>query len=63
MALTYKQRAFVEHFLGNAQWNATEAARRAGYKLPVVQGPRLLGNVRVQRHIAERLREMGAVGT
>jgi len=34
MALTYKQRAFVEHFLamGDAQWNATEAAKLAGYK-------------------------------
>lgn len=29
MALTTKQRAFVEHYL--ATWNASEAARRAGY--------------------------------
>lgn len=60
MSLTYKQRAFVEHFLGVAQWNATEAARRAGYKHPNKQGPRLLVNVGIQRHIADRLHEMGA---
>jgi len=60
MAVTYKQWAFVEHFLGDAQWNATEAARRVGYKHPNKQGPRLLMNDGVRRHIAERLREMGA---
>lgn len=31
MALSLKQRTFVEHYLGEANGNATEAARRAGY--------------------------------
>lgn len=30
MSLTNKQKAFIEHYLET--WNATEAARRAGYK-------------------------------
>ena len=60
MALTYKQRAFVEHFLGEAQWNATEAARRAGYKHPNMAGPRLLVNDSVRQHIVDRLHAMGA---
>ncbi len=54
--LTIKQRAFIEAYL--ACWNATEAARRAGYKHPDVQGPRLLGNVRVRAAIEERLTGM-----
>jgi len=29
--LTYKQKLFVEHYLGEANGNATDAARRAGY--------------------------------
>ena len=60
MSLTYKQRAFVEHFLGDAQWNATEAARRAGYKFPNVEGCRLLVNANVRQHITDRLHAMGA---
>ena len=60
MALTYKQRAFVEHFLGEAQWNATEAARRAGYAYPNVEGCRLLVNANVKVHIINRLHAMGA---
>ena len=64
MALTYKQRAFVEHFLGDAQWNATEAARRAGYKgsrntLAVV-GFENLRKPKIQEQIHRRLLEMGA---
>ena len=62
MALTYKQRAFVEHFLGDeeVQWNATGAARKAGYKFPNVAGPTNLVKPSIQRHIAARLVEMGA---
>ncbi len=64
MALTYKQRAFVEHYLGDAQWNATEAARMAGYKgrrttLAVV-GSNNLRKPNIRAHIRRRLEEMGA---
>lgn len=47
--LTPKQHAFVLAYA--ACGNATEAARQAGYKKPDPQGPRLLGNVRVQQAI------------
>lgn len=66
MALTHKQRAFVEHYLatGDTQWNATEAAKLAGYKgnrnaLAVV-GSRNLRKANIQEHIRVRLQEMGA---
>lgn len=62
VGLSNKRRAFVEEYL--KCWNATEAARRAGYseRTADVQGPRLLGNVSVQEHIKRRIREkaMGA---
>jgi phage terminase small subunit len=54
--LSNKQRVFVEAYLQT--WNATEAARRAGYKHPDVQGPRLLGNVGIAAAIERRMREM-----
>lgn len=60
MALTNKQRAFVEHYLGDAQWNASEAARRAGYKHAGHQSHRLLQNVAIKQHIQDRLRIIGA---
>ena len=55
--LTTKQQAFVEQYL--TCWNASEAARRAGYngKANVV-GPRLLANVSIQAIIQTRLVEM-----
>ena len=57
MALTDKQQAFIEHYL--MCWNASEAARRAGYngKSNVV-GPRLLANVSIQEVIRARLAEL-----
>ena len=54
--LTVKQHAFVSAYLGEANGNATEAARIAGYKQPMQQGNRLLRNVEV----ADRLREWRA---
>jgi len=47
--LTPKQRIFCREYL--LDLNATQAAIRAGYsqKTADPQGPRLLGNVRVQR--------------
>jgi phage terminase small subunit len=56
--LTPKQRAFVEHYL--QCWNATEAARRAGYSVKTAnqQGPRLLVNVGIQAAVDARLDEL-----
>lgn len=55
MALSNKQRAFVEHYI--ILWNASEAARRAGYshKNANVVGPRLLANVGISAEISLRL--------
>jgi len=53
--LTNKRIAFVEHYL--ACWNASEAARRAGYKQRN-EGHRLLTNADIQAHIKERLAEV-----
>jgi hypothetical protein len=60
MALNRKQRVFVEEYL--TCWNATEAARRANYAHPDVQGSRLLGKVSVSEVVQQRMREkaMGA---
>ncbi len=64
MALTNKQRAFVEHYLGDAQWNATEAAKLAGYSgdrnALAVRGSQNIRNRKIQEHIRRRLEEMGA---
>ena len=55
MALSPKQRKFVEEYC--ICLNSVEAARKAGYsrKTCHVQGPRLLSNVRVKDEIAKRL--------
>ena len=58
MSLTPKQERFVEEYLLDT--NATQAAARAGYKQPHVQGPRLLGNVRVAEAIAGRRKSLSA---
>lgn len=56
--LNDKRQAFVEHYL--QCWNATEAARRAGYseKTANQQGPRLLVNVGIQAAIQARIAEL-----
>lgn len=60
MGLTAKQRAFIEEYL--SCWNATEAARRLGYKHPNMAGPRLILKDSVKTAIQERISEkaMGA---
>lgn len=60
MALTDKQKRFAEEYL--VDLNATQAAIRAGYaeKTADVQGPRLLGNVRVQEEIQRAMAERSA---
>jgi len=54
--LREKQRVFVEEYL--SCWNASEAARRAGYNgQSNVVGPRLLADVRIKAIIRQRLDE------
>lgn len=57
MALTEKQKKFVEEYL--IDLNATQAAIRAGYSVKTadVQSSRMLGNVKVQQAIAEKMAE------
>lgn len=57
MALSPKQQLFVEEYL--ATWNASEAARRAGYSELTArsQGQRLLTNVDIQSAIKARLND------
>jgi phage terminase small subunit len=60
VSLNNKQRAFVEHYL--TCWNATEAARRAGYSVKTAneQAARLLANVSVKEAVALRLKDLQA---
>lgn len=55
MALTDRQQVFVEEYLST--WNATEAARRAGYAYPNVQGSRMLVNASIAEEIKSRIAE------
>ena len=58
MKLTPKQKSFIAEYVVDK--NATQAAIRAGYsaKTADVQGPRLLGNVRVREHIDKKLAKL-----
>jgi phage terminase small subunit len=58
--VTVKQRRFVEEYTGPAAWNATQAAKNAGYseKTAYSQGQRLLKHVEVKLAIEERLAEL-----
>ncbi len=56
MALTNKRRVFIEEYL--KCWNASEAARRAGYKKPGQQGHSLLKIVEIQEVIQTRINEI-----
>ena len=55
MSLTAKQRIFVEEYLRT--WNATAAARAAGYAYPNVQGPENLVKHSIAAEIRQRLDE------
>lgn len=46
--LTARQRIFVACYIGACRYNATEAARRAGYRWPQIAGPRLTTDRRVR---------------
>lgn len=54
--LTNKQQAFINYYLGESKMNATDAARRAGYKHPKVQGAQNLS--KLNQEIAERMERM-----
>lgn len=61
-SISPKQQVFVSAYLGEANRNATEAARIAGYAHPLQQGPRLLGNVGIQAAIDEQIGEIKRKG-
>lgn len=52
--LTPKQRAFADYYIETG--NATEAARRAGYKKPNVQGSQNLEKLSIKSYIDERVK-------
>lgn len=54
--LTNKQKAFIDAYCGASKFNATDAARRAGYKHPNKQGPETL--VKLGSQIAERMEKL-----
>lgn len=60
MSLTAKQRIFVEEYLRT--WNATAAAKAAGYSFPNVEGPKNLVKPSIAAEIRQRIDEhvMGA---
>lgn len=55
MTLTSKRQVFVEEYL--RCWNATEAARRVGYKHPNKMGPRLVKVGIIAEEIKRRIAE------
>lgn len=56
MNLTPKQKAFADEYL--ICGNATEAARKVGYKQPHVQGSQNLEKLSVSSYIAERQKQI-----
>lgn len=58
MALTVKQRLFVDAYIGEANCNATEAARLAGYADPKNEGYRLTHRDDIRAAIDQRMRDL-----
>jgi phage terminase small subunit len=54
--LTEKQKRFADYYIETG--NITEAARKAGYKQPHVQGSQTLEKLSVKTYIDSRLKEM-----
>jgi len=50
--LTFKQQKFIAAYIGEANGNATEAARMAGYKQPKMAGNRALTNDDIASRVA-----------
>ena len=59
--LTNKQQAFIDYYLGESKMNATDAARRAGYKQPKVQGAQNLSKLNLEIKKATEARHEKAV--
>jgi len=53
--LNYRQRLFVENYLGESSGSAVDAARQAGYQWPETQGPRLVKTNEVRAAIDARV--------
>lgn len=53
--ITKRQRVFIEEYL--TCWNASEAARRAGYSHPTKLGSRMLAMNEIAAEIGERMRQ------
>ena len=51
-SLTYRERLFVDYYLGDSSQSAVDAVRRAWYRSPEKLGPRLLKKSAVQAAIA-----------
>lgn len=56
MRMTPKQKAFADYYIECG--NATEAARKAGYKQPHVQGSQNLEKLSVSTYIENRLKQI-----
>jgi phage terminase small subunit len=56
--MTNKQEFFTEYYLGESRFNATDAARRAGYASPKEEGYRLKRRPDIAAAISERLAEL-----
>ncbi len=54
-SLTYRQRLFVEYYLGESAGSAVDAARRAGYSTPHPQGVKLLKRAPIRAAIDARV--------
>lgn len=54
--MTVRQRAFLAAYLAGSWWNATAAARQAGYAWLSKQGPRLLTMPAIAAAVAEERR-------
>ena len=54
--MTERQKRFVDYYIQTG--NATEAARKAGYKKPDVQGSQNLGKVSVKEAIDKRMAKL-----
>lgn len=54
--LTPKQKAFADYYIETG--NQTEAARRAGYKQPHVQGNQNLDKLSIKQYIDARMKEI-----
>lgn len=54
--LSGKQRVFADEYVGEARFNATQAAATAGYKSPRISGQENLKNPIIREYIADALR-------